>query len=331
MHGVNLSKTTDAIACATVIPTRTIPAMVDDVRASLLTQPRTLSPKYFYDEYGSELFDQICTTAEYYPTRTENHLLQHYAREIIEKTRPEQILELGSGYSVKTRRLFDACETVNHQCIYSPFDVCEEVLIDSAQKLTDEYDWLGLSPLLGDYHGGLGNLPTAAGNRLFVFLGSTIGNFEQVEALHFIEELNKIMQPNDHLLLGVDRVKESTVLNAAYNDAQGITAKFNLNILRVLNKKLDADFNLDGFEHSAVFNNHESRIEMRLIANSEQEVVINELDESIQFKKGEDILTEISQKYTYSGIENLLSAAGLSIIDHYEDAQSYFSLILAAK
>jgi L-histidine Nalpha-methyltransferase len=321
----------EEIACTTIMPTRLIPDMVDDIRDSLLTTPRSLSPKYFYDERGSGLFDQICSTPEYYPTRTENRLLSKYAVEIINSTRPTQILELGSGYSVKTRRLFDACQHISHSCIYAPFDVCEEVLIEAAQKLAEEYDWLDLKPLLGDYHGGLGNLPGINGSRLFVFLGSTIGNFEQDEALAFMQELYKEMRPGDHLLLGVDRVKENEVLHAAYNDAQGITAEFNLNVLRVINRELNANFDIDEFSHSAHFNTDKERIEMRLISNSVQEVQINELDESIRFARDEEILTEISQKYTYNGIEEMLSTANFSIKDHYEDEDSYFSLVLATK
>ena len=305
--------------------------MVDDVRETLFKHPRSLSPKYFYDERGSELFDQICSTPEYYPTRTENRLLSRYAMDIINKSRPHQILELGSGYSVKTRRLFDACQSIAHNCIYAPFDVCEEVLIESAQKLTAEYDWLDLMPLLGDYHGGLGNLPENNGTRLFAFLGSTIGNFEQDDAQAFIREVNNNMNEGDYFLIGVDRVKEQNVLHAAYNDAQGITAQFNLNVLRVLNRELDANFNINGFTHSAVFNEEKERIEMRLVASSEQKVEINELNESLHLVPGEDILTEISQKYTYEGIEKLLTKSGFSIIKHYEDEDAYFSLVLAEK
>ncbi len=319
------------IACMTIMPTRVMPDMIDDVRGSLLRTPRSLSPKYFYDERGSELFDQICSTPEYYPTRTENRLLAKYAVDIINKTRPDQILELGSGYSTKTRRLFDACETASQSCVYAPLDVCEEVLIESAQKLSEEYEWLGLKPLLGDYHGGLGNLPASTGSHLFVFLGSTIGNFEQAEALDFIKEVYKAMRYGDHLLIGVDRVKENHVLNAAYNDAQGITAEFNLNVLHVLNRELNANFNIDAFTHSAVFNADKERIEMRLISNTNQKVQIDVLDETIQFDRGDDILTEISQKYTHMGIETMLSEANFSITDHYEDEDAYFSLVLASK
>lgn len=331
MHAINNDGLTAAVACTTVIPTRRLPDMVDDVRESLLQQPRSLSPKYFYDERGSELFDSICSTPEYYPTRTENRLLKRHGKRIIRQSRPGQILELGSGYSVKTRRLFDACEEIEHDCDYAPFDVCEQVLIDSAIKLSVEYGWLSLNPLLGDYHGGLGNLPDSSRTRLFVFLGSTIGNFEQTDALEFIKELNSVMKPDDHLLLGVDRVKKTEVLNAAYNDAQGLTAEFNSNVLRVLNRELDADFNIDEFTHLAKFNSDQGRIEMRLVSKLRQNVHINTLDESIHFEQGEDILTEISQKYTFTEIESLLSAAGLKIIDHFEDEKSYFSLLLATK
>lgn len=321
----------EGIACQTIMPTRLIPDMVDDVRESLLSVPRSLSPKYFYDERGSELFDQICSTPEYYPTRTEDRLLSRNAIDIINKTRPNQILELGSGYSIKTRRLFDACQYASHNCIYAPFDVCEEVLIESAQKLTTEYEWLDLMPLLGDYHGGLGNLPGNDGTRLFVFLGSTIGNFEQEDALSFIQEVNKVMRKGDYFLIGVDRVKEHDVLHAAYNDAQGLTAEFNLNVLQVLNRELDANFNTREFTHSATFNAEKERIEMKLVSNSNQEVHINELNESIRFVQGDDILTEISQKYTYKGIEKMLLEANFSIMKHYEDENAYFSLILTSK
>jgi L-histidine Nalpha-methyltransferase len=319
------------MSCIPIVPTRIIPDMVDDVRESLLNRPRSLSPKYFYDERGSELFDQICSTPEYYPTRTENKLLSRYAVDIINKTQPEQILELGSGYSVKTRRLFDACQHISHNCIYAPFDVCEEALIESAQKLSKEYQWLDLKPLLGDYNAGLGNLPAAKGSHLYVFLGSTIGNFEQHEALDFINELYKIMRHGDHFLIGVDRVKKTDVLHAAYNDAQGITAEFNLNVLHVLNRELNANFDVSSFTHSATFNTEKERIEMRLTSDIDQKVEIVELDKTIHFDKDESILTEISQKYTYTGIEEMLTTAGFTINEHYEDDNEYFSLVLASK
>lgn len=321
----------EGVSCFPVMPTRPIPDMLDDVRETLLNKPRSLSPKYFYDERGSELFDQICSTPEYYPTRIENKLLLNYAADIIDKTKPEQILELGSGYSVKTRRLFDACQDISHNCTYAPFDVCEGALIESAQKLEEEYQWLNLKPLLGDYNAGLGNLPSATGSHLYVFLGSTIGNFEKKEALDFINELYDVMKPGDYLLLGVDRVKKNDVLNAAYNDSQGLTAEFNLNVLKVLNRELGANFDTNSFTHTAAFDEEKERIEMRLTSKTTQEVKIENLNKTIQFNKDESILTEISQKYTYSGIEEMLARANFSITDHYEDENAYFSLVLARK
>lgn len=209
--------------------------------------------------------------------------------------------------------------------------MCEEVLIESAQRLSEEYEWLELTPLLGDYHGGLGNLPAISGSRLIVFLGSTIGNFERHDALAFIEDIYKVMQYGDYFLIGLDRVKEINVLQAAYNDAQGITAEFNLNILRVLNRELNANFNIDEFTHSAKFNTDKERIEMRLISNNNQEVQINDLNESIHIDRGDNIFTEISQKYTHASIEEILTKANFSIADHYEDDKAYFSLVLASK
>ena len=321
----------EKIVCTTVMPTRKIPGMLEDIRESLLRKPRSLSPKYFYDQRGSSLFDQICSTPEYYPTRTENKLLSRHAVDIINKTTPDQILELGSGYSTKTRLLFDACQQTTNECIYVPLDVCEEVLVEVSKRLSEEYDWLVVNPLLGDYHAGLGNLPASHGSHLFVFLGSTIGNFEQEDALDFIKEVHKTMCYGDHLLIGVDRVKDNDVLHDAYNDAQGMTAEFNLNILHVLNRELNADFNIDMFTHSATFNAYKERIEMRLISRANQHVNINDLNESIQFNLGDDILTEVSQKYTYKGIEEMLKQADFTITDHYEDENAYFSLVLVSK
>jgi L-histidine N-alpha-methyltransferase len=203
-----------------------VPDLAKDVLDGLLQLPRTLPPKYFYDVRGSQLFEQICTTPEYYPTRTEDKLLANYGKDIIEKTKPEQILELGSGNSQKTRRLFDACTSIDHACEYAPFDVCEPMLEETAEKLQSDYDWLTVKPLLGDYHAGLGNLPDIDGIRLFIFLGSTIGNFTPEETNIFFSEIRQCMKPGDYFLLGADRVKKKFVLDAAYNDAQGITAEF---------------------------------------------------------------------------------------------------------
>ena len=324
-----LNSSQNPSSCRVVEPTRHVPDLAEDVRNGLLNAPRSLPPKYFYDAYGSTLFDQICNTPEYYPTRTEERLLLINSRHIIHSTQPEQILEFGSGTSRKTRHLFDACESIDHTCEYVPFDVCAEMLEDTTEKLLGDYDWLNIQPLLGDYQAGLGNLPRIEGTRLYVFLGSTIGNFQREEAIGFINEVRSCMQPGDYLLLGADRVKDIKILVAAYNDDQGITAEFNLNVLRVLNRELDADFDLCGFDHHATFNQHCKRIEMRLVSNREQEVNLNGMKEVIHFNKGEHILTEISHKFSFEDIESILEQTELKIIQHHEPDNRYFSLVLA--
>ena len=295
----------------------------------LLQPPRTLPPKYFYDVRGSQLFEQITTTPEYYPTRTEDKLLANHGKDIIEITKPDQILELGSGSSQKTRHLFDACSSINHTCEYTPFDVCEPMLEETTEKLQSDYDWLTVKPLLGDYHAGLGNLPDIDGTRLYIFLGSTIGNFTPEETDIFLYEIRQCMKPGDYFLLGADRIKEKLVLDAAYNDALGITAEFNLNVLNVLNRELNANFKLDGFEHGAFYNESLNRIEMRLISNKNQVVSFQLLDEQIIIEAGEEILTELSYKYTFAELEAMFDQCGLRRIRHYEPDNRHFSLVLA--
>lgn len=315
--------------CLLIEPAYTVPDLAEDVRDGLLAPPRSLPPKYFYDETGSELFTQICNTPEYYPTRTEDRLLANYSVDIIAQASPEQILELGSGNSQKTRRLFDACEQLNLVCSYAPFDVCVPMLESTSQQLQTEYEWLEVLPMAGDYHAGLENLPVFPGRRLYVFLGSTIGNFSPLEARNFVVEIRNIMQPGDYLLLGVDRVKDNAVMNAAYNDSQGLTADFNLNLLHVLNRELGADFRVDYFSHQAGFNEIYSRVEMWLVCSRDHTVTLQDLDETVTFRDGDEILTEISQKYTFAEIENLLQQCGFVINSHFQPDNQYFSLILA--
>ena len=316
--------------CTSIKPARKIPDIVEDVRVGLLSAPRSLPPKYFYDERGSQLFEQICDTPEYYPARTEEKLLSRYSEEIIAQVKPVEIMELGSGNAQKTRRLFDACEQTEHICTYAPLDVCEPMLENISEQLRSDYDWLDVKPLLGDYHAGLQYLPKTHGTRLYVFLGGTIGNFYPEQAQNFIKEIKATMRPGDYLLLGADRVKENHLLNAAYNDEQGVTAEFNLNLLNVLNRELKADFDSENFEHKAEFNSTRSRIEMHLVCIRDHIVHMQQLDEIIAFKKGEDILTEVSHKFTFDGLENLLIESGLHIFKHYEPENKYFSLVLAS-
>jgi len=275
------------------------------------------------------LFDQICDCPEYYLTRAEDALLAKYSHQIIKLTRPRRIIEFGSGSARKTRRLFDACSDISCHPVYMPFDVCWEMLSDSGRDLMDEYAWLEIDALVGDYVGGLGAVPRISDSRLFVFLGSTIGNFSPAEAVRFLRETRQIMKPGDCLLLGADRVKSPSLLHAAYNDAGGLTKEFNLNVLHVINRELQADFNPATFTHYAFFNPNESRVEMHLIATCDQMVTLQSLDESICFLEGDDILTEISCKYTRAGLEELLEVAGLGIVRHYEADKSFYSLVVA--
>lgn len=315
--------------CLPVKPARTVPNLIEDVREGLLEPPRSLPPKYFYDEKGSQLFAEICATPEYYPTRIEDMLLAHHGINIIKAVKPDQILELGSGNSQKTRRLFDACEKAEHACSYAPFDVCAPMLEITIEQLQSDYDWLQVTPLVGDYHAGLGNLPVFNGRRLFVFLGSTIGNFTPEEARDFLAEIRTSMRPGDYLLLGADRVKDTDILSAAYNDTRGITSEFNLNLLNVLNRELDADFEINYFRHDARYNETHSRIEMRLVCIKDQLVSLRRLDEMIQFRTGDEILTEVSHKYTFDSVEELLQGSGFDISRHYQPENQYFSLVLA--
>jgi L-histidine N-alpha-methyltransferase len=310
-------------------PSRKIPGLLEDVRCGLLCQPKSLPPKYFYDDRGSRLFDAICDTQEYYPTRTEDALLLQYANDIISLTAPEHIVELGSGSSRKTRRLFDACEHQDCQSVYWPFDVCKEMIIDVANELQQEYNWLEVNGLVGDYHGGFDHFPDIQGRTLYAFLGSTIGNFEHREAVAMLGELGGCMSSDDYLLIGADRVKDIDVLQAAYNDSQGMTAEFNLNVLRVLNRQLNADFDLSSFEHRARYSSEHERIEMHLVSTIDQQVSLGVLNEAMDFHAQETILTEISRKFTPETLSKLLNEAGLELVEHYQPRNEYFSLVLA--
>lgn len=319
------------ITCRTLKPARTVPDMIDDARRGLLMPPRSLPPKYFYDARGSDLFERITYTEDYYPTRYEDELLTRHAREILQITKPAQILELGSGSSRKTRRLFDACETLQLHCDYAPMDVCEAALLQAAEELIADYHWLQVNPIVGDYHAGLAHLPEFNGRRLFAFLGSTIGNFEPETARQFLNEVRQNMRAGDSLLLGADRVKDPAVLETAYNDREGLTAAFNLNVLEVLNRELDADFIIENFTHRAHYNADRQRIEMRLHADNAQHVRLGRLDTSIHIDADESILTELSHKFTGESLQTLLNDSGLSIQKHFQANDGYFSLLLAHK
>lgn len=315
--------------CVNVEPARAVNTIQQDVVQGLFSRPRNLSPKYFYDEQGSRLFDRICKTREYYLTRTEDELLRNNADEIIELVRPDHIIEFGSGTSRKTRALFDACERRGVTCTYWAMDICAEMLEKCARDLECEYPWLKVCALVGDYSAGLANISLPEGRSLGLFLGSTVGNLHRREAVDFLREIRALLGADGALLLGADRVKCREVLDAAYDDAQGLTASFNLNLLDVLNRELDADFSLENFSHLAFFNERENQIEMHLVSCKRQEICFGSLDHSIRLERGETIRTEISRKFTRGGVEELVGSSRCTPLRHFVADDEYFSLMLA--
>jgi L-histidine N-alpha-methyltransferase len=300
-----------------------------DVRLGLKHSPKSLPPKYFYDARGSWLFEQICGTQEYYPTRVEDGLLAAHSDQIIDLVGPSTIVELGSGSSRKTAHLLAACERAGCHAVYEPVDVCREILEQAGRRLCAVHDWLKVDAVVGDYCCGLDGLAAAGEPRLFMFLGGTIGNFDDAQGTAFLREVRRFMGPSDRLLMGADRVKDASVLNAAYNDSQGYTAAFNRNVLSVINRELDAEFDCERFDHLAWFNDGESQIEMHLLSPVSQTVRIAGLDMVACFEAGETILTEISRKFTPTSLADLLRRSGLEPERHYAPANGYYSLVLA--
>ena len=304
-------------------------SIADEVRDGLTRSLKELPPKYFYDARGSMLFDQITTLPEYYPTRCKRSILNRYAPEIIETTGAQELVELGSGTASKTRALLYAMAGAGTLERYVPFDVDESVVQSCAVELTDLYPGLSVHGVVGDFDRDLDRLPGGE-RRLFAFLGGTIGNFYPEERTDFLERVRCLMSEGDHLLIGTDLVKDRAILEAAYNDSQGVTAEFNRNILRVLNDGLDADFDPAAFEHVAFFNEANSWIEMRLRANGAQRVNIDGADLEVEFADGEEIRTEISAKFTREAVGRELADAGLRLDDFFTDEGGLFGLAFAS-
>tara|TARA_Y100000588_G_scaffold375847_1_gene452769 strand:- start:222 stop:1196 length:975 start_codon:yes stop_codon:yes gene_type:complete len=301
----------------------------EDATLGLLSQPRSIPPKYFYDARGSNLFEKICETKEYYPTRKEDEILAQYSSPIMDQVRPANLLEIGSGSSLKTERLLQACDTLGCFPIYSAFDISGNALLAAKTRLSNKFPWLEMSLLLGDYEAGFTHLPRVDGINLVLFLGSTIGNLSHSSALIQLHGLHKYMSSSDYLLLGYDRVKDEKILNAAYNDQQGLTAAFNLNMLQVLNHRLEGNFAVDEFEHSALYDSDRQQIEMRLIAKSNQRIKLQKLPANFEMQREEIIQTEISRKFTIEKMDSLLSQANFDVVQTFSSKDDYFSLALA--
>ena len=264
----------------------------------LQNTPKSIPPRYFYDRQGSLLFEQICQLPEYYPTRTEASILEQYAPEIIDRTQGVELVELGSGSSTKTRYLLDRYQYLDRFCYYTPIDVSDSILKSSAEKLLQEYPQLKINANVATYSQALAKLATySLGKRLIIFLGSSIGNFSSSECDRFIAEVGSALNTGDYFLLGIDLQKPQTILESAYNDAQGITAAFNLNMLQHLNHRFQGNFDLDCFRHRAIYNSEKQQIEMYLISQKPQAVTLKALDLTINLESQEAILTEISRKF----------------------------------
>ena len=305
-------------------------ALRRDVQHGLHQTPKSLPPKWFYDDVGSDLFDQITRLPEYYPTRTEAAILRAEAATIAEATGADTLVELGSGTSEKTRMLLDALHRRGTLRRFIPFDVDAGVLQAAGAAIVAEYPGIDVDAVCGDFEAHLVEIPSG-GTRLVAFLGSTIGNLTAGPRAEFLAGLAAVMQPGDSLLLGTDLVKDADRLVRAYDDSAGITAAFNRNVLAVVNRELDADFDLEAFEHAARWNSAEERIEMWLRSVRAQRVHIGALDLDADFAADEEMLTEVSCKFRREAVTAELAAAGLTLTHWWTDPDGDFGLSLAVK
>jgi L-histidine Nalpha-methyltransferase len=299
-----------------------------DARSGLTASPKVLPPKWFYDEEGCRLFDEITRLPEYYPTRTERAILDARAGDVAARTSADTLVELGSGTSEKTRLLLDALSAQGSLRRFVPFDVSEPTLRDAAAAIEVEYPGVDVHAVVGDFERHLDRLPVG-GTRLVAFLGSTIGNLDPAGRARFYRSIAAGFAPGDALLLGTDLVKDTARLEAAYDDAAGVTAAFNRNVLAVLNRELAADFAPERFAHVARWNPGEDWIEMRLRSQITQTVRVEELELEVEFAAGEEMRTEISAKFRRERVEAELTAAGLALTAWWTDPAGDFALSLS--
>jgi L-histidine N-alpha-methyltransferase len=299
-----------------------------DAREGLTSSPKWLPPKWFYDAYGSDLFERITRLPEYYPTRAERAVLAERAADIARQTGVKTLVELGSGSSDKTRLLLDALDGHGTLARFVPLDVSETALRSAAESIDGDYPDLEVHGIVGDFSHDLHRIP-GGGGRMVAFLGGTIGNLPPAERAAFLAELRDVLYEGEWLLLGTDLVKDPQTLVAAYDDAAGVTAEFNLNVLRVLNRNLCADFDLTGFEHVALWDPKRHWIEMRLRATRAMRVEVTALDLAVDFRAGEELRTEISAKFDRVRVEAELAKAGFAVASWWTDPGSRFAVTLA--
>ncbi len=303
--------------------------LADAVRAGLGSRPYSIPPRFFYDDVGSKLFEQICSLPEYYQTRTEAGILKSIRGELAGILGGRfRLVELGSGYSVKTRLVLDALAKAGPGAEYVPIDI-SDVLEDGAGSLADDYPDVKVTGIVDTYEAGLALAGQMVGPpSLVAFLGSSLGNMCPAESASFLRTVRRAMRPGDMLLMGLDLVKDTSILEAAYNDAAGVTARFNLNVLSRINRDLGADFDVSRFSHKAFYNAGEGRIEMHLVSDASQAVRIPRARTMLGLRQGDAIHTEDSYKYTTSGIYNMADSAGLAVRRLWTDDARLFSVTL---
>ena len=302
--------------------------MAEDVREGLSCPFKELPPKYFYDERGSALFEAITELDEYYPTRAERSILDTRASEIVAAAEPTTLIELGSGAASKTRALLDAMYAAGTLETYVPVDISEEITRRAAAELVSEYDGLRVHGIVCDYETHLERVPREEG-ALIAFLGGTIGNFRPAPRRSFLARIATLMYPGDRFLLGTDLVKDPGLLELAYNDPGGVTEEFNKNVLRVLNRELDADFDPDAFEHVAFWDADNEWMDIRLRSLAEQFIDLRALDMRTHFARNEEMRTEISTKFTRARLEASYADAGLELVEWWTDPDGLYALSLA--
>ncbi|HEY5977227.1 MAG TPA: L-histidine N(alpha)-methyltransferase [Solirubrobacterales bacterium] len=306
--------------------------MARDVRRGLRSIPKEVSPKYFYDDCGSRLFEQITELEEYYPTRAEREILDERSTEIVAAAgAPTALVELGSGSAAKTRHLLSAMRDAGCLETYVPVDISEEITHQTAEALVGEYPGLDVRGLVCDFERDLERIPDTGERRLIAFLGGTIGNLYPYQRRSFMCRIAALMFPGDHFLLGTDLIKDRARLEAAYDDSEGVTAEFNKNVLEVLNRELGADFDPDAFEHVARFDTGEERMDIRLRSLVDQQVRVEGIDLTVAFRAGEDLKTEISTKFTRQRLEEVYEHAGLELCGWFTDAAGDYALSLARR